>query len=174
MKIFMKRRIKAGLIKHIPSFRILLLFGWALVLTSCNAQKSTVVHDDSHKDEKALSRVLVDYHDASAFDRTMVIRDKKALTKLFSSVNRTRKPGLPMPQIDFSKNMLVVHFFRFTERTEKLGLSIIEETESIIFLQEKETPQLDSSTTHNILPFGIFVLPSTVKEIRVKDHKNNY
>lgn len=168
MKIFMKRRIKAGLINHIPSFGTLLLLGWALILTSCNTQKSTVVHDDSNKDEKALSRVLVDYHDASAFDRTMVIRDKKALTKFFSSVNRTRKPGLPMTQIDFSKNMLVVHFFRFSERTEKLGLSVMEETDSIIFLQEKETPQLDSSATLKILPFGIFELPITTKKILVK------
>lgn len=168
MKIFMKRRIKAGLINHIPSFGTLLLFGWALILTSCNAQKSTVVHDDSNKDEKALSRVLVDFHNASAFDRTMVIRDKKALTKFFSSVNRTRKPGLPMPQIDFSKNMLVVHFFRFAEQTDELGLSVLEETESTILLQEKETAQIDSSTNIKILPFGIFELPITTKKILVK------
>ncbi|MFC4097915.1 hypothetical protein [Euzebyella saccharophila] len=166
----MKRPIKVGLTDHIPDVKTLLLFAWVLVLTSCNAQKNTAVNSYSHKDEKALSRVLVDYHDASAFDRTMVIRDKKALTKFFSSVNRTRKPGLAVPQIDFSKNMLVVHFFGFTERTENLGLSVMEETESTILLEENSDTQINSDATSRMLPFGVFKLPSSLKEIRVKAH----
>lgn len=164
MKIYMNRPIKVGLISRILDYTKLLLCFAVLVFTSCKSQKNSAADNQSNSQGVFLKRILVDYHDASAFKKTTVIRDGKALTKFFTSVNRTRKPGLPMPQIDFSKNMLVVHFFRFTEQTDELGLSILEETDSTIMLQEQESPQFDSSATLKILPFGIFELPITTKK----------
>lgn len=168
MKIYMNRPIKADSINRIPDFRTFLLFTLVLVFASCKSQKNSAADNNSDSDKVVLNKLLTDYHDVSNFEKTMVIRDEKALTKFFTSVNRTRKPGLPMPQIDFSKNMLVVHFFRFTEQKDELGLSVMEQTDSTILLQEQESPQLDSSATLKILPFGIFELPITTKKILVK------
>ncbi|MEO1486632.1 MAG: hypothetical protein AAFU57_12850 [Bacteroidota bacterium] len=40
--------------------------------------------------------------------QALVIENEKSLKAFFSKVNRSRKPGLPVPQIDFTKEVALV------------------------------------------------------------------
>src|SRR5690606_16214245 len=40
--------------------------------------------------------------------RAEVIRDAKSLGKVYAQINKTRKPGLPVPIVDFSKEMVIM------------------------------------------------------------------
>ncbi|MDF0717427.1 hypothetical protein PY092_14780 [Muricauda sp. 334s03] len=75
-------------------------------LLSCKAQK------DGHTlvGEPMEDMVLLDHDSFTNIDsfEARVIRDAKSLNKFYREINKTRKPGLPVPMVDFSKDMLVL------------------------------------------------------------------
>lgn len=42
--------------------------------------------------------------------QTLVIKDQKGLQKIYTQINMTRRPGLPIPKIDFEKEMVIALF----------------------------------------------------------------
>ncbi len=76
---------------------IQLLFFMAIL--SCNSQEDlsvTLLAEGSHGG----------FNDA----QTLVIKDKKGLQKIYNKINMTRRPGLPIPEIDFEKEMVIALF----------------------------------------------------------------
>ncbi|HKL90745.1 MAG TPA: hypothetical protein VJ880_06160, partial [Allomuricauda sp.] len=69
-------------------------------LLSCKAQKE----DAASVGEEIEDLVLVDHDNFINIDsfETRVIRDAKSLRKFYAQINQTRKPGLPVPMVDFS------------------------------------------------------------------------
>ena len=69
-----------------------------------------------------------DFTNIDAFE-TRVIRDAKSLNKFYREINRTRKPGLPVPMVDFSKDMLVLVCLGEQKGEKNLVLSKLKETD---------------------------------------------
>ncbi|NNE77316.1 MAG: hypothetical protein HKN31_09620, partial [Pricia sp.] len=83
-----------------------------LIFLSCNGQKKSAMATEganNQNTDERLSLVVSDMYAPTEAVETLVIKDAKSLQKFYSKVNRTRKPGLPVPEIDFSKEMVVVH-----------------------------------------------------------------
>ncbi|MEM9648567.1 MAG: hypothetical protein AAF969_08800 [Bacteroidota bacterium] len=74
-------------------------------MASCKAQKE--VNAELQSDSN-LVLVAEDGYSGIMEYEASTIRDAKSLNKFYSRINRTRKPGLPVPQIDFSKEMVIV------------------------------------------------------------------
>ena len=53
--------------------------------------------------------VLIDHDNFSTITdyEVRVIQDQKSLQKFYTKITMTRKPGLPVPMVDFSKDMLI-------------------------------------------------------------------
>lgn len=77
-----------------------------------------------------------------------VIQDQKSLQKFYTKINMTRKPGLPVPMVDFSKDMLILVCLGEQRKEVVPLLSKLQETDTKISIAvqliEKEQVELTS------------------------------
>ncbi len=138
-----------------------MLISLALCLFSCKAQKNLV-------GERMEDLVLVakDGYSGIKEYEVMEIRDTKSLNKFYSQVNKTRKPGLAVPMVDFSKEMVIV-LCMGEQRGERMPLlSKINETQDELTIAI-ELPDLTSTKNLQaapiVYPFYLYKMPLTVK-----------
>lgn len=137
-----------------------------LSLVSCKAQKESQ-EPQSVQESKF---TLVDQDDYSGFFEydTMVIRDSKSLASFYAQVNKTRKPGLPIPEIDFSKETVLVVCAGEQKGSLSSELSVLEENEvnMVIGVSIKENQDSDKVTSTVIsYPFYLYKFPSSNKKV---------
>ena len=170
MKIFIKKHLNNGLRKHLSKTSRALSFLMVLtIIIACNGQKMTVAKQTSQNDKHM---VLVDQNEYSGADstETMVITNAKTLKSFYSRINRTRKPGLPVPEIDFSKNIVVVVCSANENFAGEEKLTIMSETDSEMVLgMKKQVKHLkDKSSVRpkkQVSPFFVYTMPLTDKKV---------
>ncbi|UII76153.1 hypothetical protein LV716_18090 [Flagellimonas sp. HMM57] len=144
--------------------RFLLLF-ILVSLFSCKAQ-NTVTAESSEQDADI---VLIDQDNYSGileYD-AMVIKDAKSLNKFYSKINKTRKPGLPVPTIDFTQYMVVIicmgeqkgNAIPVLSKTETLG------NEMIITVKMPDYHKDKSSSEIITYPFYLYRTPTVIKPV---------
>ena len=152
--------------------RLWQLFILLTIIVSCNGQKKVVESQDVPSEEKM---TLVDQNNFSGADstETMVITSAKALKSFYSKVNRTRKPGLPVPEIDFTNNIVVIFCSSDENYIGSEKLSVLTETEAEIVLgiekiieNQKDTPYGNSNGL--VSPFFVYKMPLTEKKVSFK------
>ena len=150
--------------------RYLSLFIFAIIL-SCNGQKKATMKDKNGMNEgsEKLTLLLQDNYSGSDVEETMIIKDVKALKSFYSKINRTRKPGLPVPEVDFTKEMILIHCSGEQKNGKQALLSVLEENEKEVIIStsvEKSEKSVTSSAL--ISPFSVYKMPLTSKEISFK------
>jgi hypothetical protein len=139
-----------------------------MVITSCNGQKKTTFNSsegDTTKNHR-LTLLLQDNYSGSDSAETLIIKDAKTLKVFYSRINRTRKPGLPLPKVDFTKDMLLIHCSGKQYLGVIFSLSLVEETDNELVIKttidltkEEKTPSIIIS------PFKLYKLPYLDKKI---------
>ncbi|MGB5666304.1 MAG: hypothetical protein WBM53_05625, partial [Maribacter sp.] len=99
-----------------------------------------------------------------------VITDAKALKSFYSKINRTRKPGLPVPDVDFTKEMILVHCSGLRKsNVAPSSLSIMEETDEELVLETTNGKvEQKGGDSAEISPFSVYKMPLTSKKIIFK------
>ncbi|MBS9463887.1 hypothetical protein KIM67_15810 [Flagellimonas sp. 389] len=144
--------------------RFLLLY-ILVSLVSCKAQNAGTAESS----EQDADIVLIDQDNYSGileYD-AMVIKDTKSLNKFYSKINRTRKPGLPVPTIDFSQNMVVIICMG---EQKGGGLPVLSKTETpedkMIITVKIPDYQKNKSTSEIITyPFYLYKTPTVLKPV---------
>ncbi|MGN7514697.1 MAG: hypothetical protein ACTHOM_09995 [Allomuricauda sp.] len=143
-----------------------LLFISFVCLLSCKAQKK----ENAPVGEQIADMVLVDHDDFSNIEvyETRVIRDAKSLRKFYSEVNKTRKPGLPVPIIDFSKETVVLVCLGEQKGKKTARLSKIKETDNEVsiaveILDEEQQGEITIQPLY--FPFYLYKMPLIDKTI---------
>ena len=150
--------------------RYLSLFVFAIIL-SCNGQKKASMDngDDMKAGSEKLTLLLQDNYSGSEVAETLVIKDEKALRKFYSKLNRTRKPGIPVPAVDFTKEMILIHCIGEQTSGKHALLSVIEENEKeVIISTSVEKTQKSAASSALISPFSVYKMPLTQKEVTFK------
>lgn len=114
--------------------------------------------------------VLIDHHDFINIDvfETRVIRDAKSLRKFYAEINKTRKPGLPVPVVDFSKELVILVCLGEQKGDIMPVLSKLKETDEGISMalelveQKKEEATTVQATN---FPFYLYKMPLVDKTI---------
>jgi len=150
--------------------RYLSLFIFAIIL-SCNGQKKAAL--DNGEDKKAgsekLTLLLQDNYSGSEVEETLIIKDAKALKSFYSKINRTRKPGIPVPDVDFTKEMILVHCSGEQKNGKHALLSVIAENEKEVIISTSVEKSKKSDTSSALIsPFSVYKMPLTAKEISFK------
>lgn len=160
MRLNQDSRIHINLMRHF----VLILF---ICLTSCKAQKETQL-DSGEKDDM----ILIAQDGYSGIDEyeTMVVRDVKSLNKFYTTINKTRKPGLPVPVIDFSKEIVLIVCLgkQKGEITPQLTKS---EQEDDVFITVSLSEFHNSNNKENLVtsfPFYIYKLSHTSKKVTIQ------
>ena len=160
----MKKHIKVVLKSRTVKSRVIVLCGVLGILLSCNAQKNTKRNAPS--DDDRLTLILQDNYGGSDSTEVLIIKDTKRLQSFFAKINRTRKPGLPVPKIDFDQEIVIIFCGGLQRGTATPELSILEESSTTLVLRSNKPKQ--TSGTAIISPFSLYTLPITQKEIVVK------
>ena len=139
---------------------------------SCKSHEkaSMAANDDSSQEE--LTLLLSDNYGGTASAEIQVIRDVKSLLKFFAEINKTRKPGLPLPEIDFNKEMVLVYCHGSTQLKTVPGLFIKAETdqEKILGIMDGENKTALSDTAVK-MPFSLYKVPLSEKEFVLQSNE---
>lgn len=167
MRKSMKKHTIAGLMNHIVSrFVVIMMF----LLLSCNGQKKVSEEKDMKNQTAGLELLHSDANSGAEDSETLIITNTKALKSFYSKVNRTRKPGLPIPDVDFEKEMVIITCSGPRTDGSLPLLKFREETDSQIMLETtvKTGPANSQGTTS---PFSLYKMPLTDKEIVFEAHQ---
>lgn len=103
-----------------------------------------------------------------------VIKEQNTLLEIYGQVNKTRKPGFPIPTVNFEKETIVAVFLG-QKNTGGFSVSVNEivEKDGKLFINVKETkPDKGSMATMVFTqPFCIIKLNNTDKELVFKKVK---
>lgn len=168
MRRSMKKRIIADLKTHTAKMRLVLI-GIVVIFLSCKGQKKTTSQRVSTDTNSIITLVLQDNYSGSEQSEIIIIKDYKTLKGFFSKVNRVRKPGLPIPEIDFSNDMVIVLCSGIQNDGSLPNLSLLEETEEKMIFNTRQKVDSDESVTASISPFCIYKMPLTSKEMVFKE-----
>lgn len=147
----------------------LFLITISFVLVSCNGQKKAALNEEKMAPselENQLELIMQEPQGGFDADEILVIKDEKRLKNFFSKINRTRKPGLPVPDIDFLKDMVIIQCVGEESHSRRVILSVQKETETQMILKAVDQTEIrDSSNDQNYGSFGIYKMPLSTKEI---------
>ncbi|WP_435625397.1 hypothetical protein [Flagellimonas sp.] len=134
---------------------------------SCKSQKQSAVDEQT---ETPSEIVLIDSDEYSnIFEwETQVIRDMKSLAKFYSKINKTRKPGLPVPTIDFSKHTALIVCAGEQKPNSKMLLSYGKKQDNQLTINIKTDSEKNSKEpqiTVVTYPFYLYTIPLTDKSI---------
>ena len=151
-----------------------LLIAITFVLVSCNGQKKAAMNDNSNitsENENQLELLMNEGQGGFETDEMLVIRDSKRLKSFFAKINRTRKPGLPVPDIDFAKDMLIIQCIGKKNHDNLTAFTVFEETNSQVILKEKGKIKTNgASNVASASSFWIYKMPLTQKKVIFEKH----
>ena len=130
-----------------------------LFFLACHGQKK-VVENTSKQDNGPLVLLVQDAFFPTDSLETHVIKDAKALNAFFREVNKTRKPGLPIPSVDFQNEMVLIACMGKMEGDilPELRISKKNEGELVVAIELQKKP---SSTSLNTYPFCVYKMAKT-------------
>lgn len=164
MKRYMRKRINQDLRTHINILRYFVIIA-LMCLVSCKAQKEAQLNS-GNKSEMTL--IAQDGYSGIDKYETMIVRDSKSLNKFYARINKTRKPGLPVPFIDFSQEMALIVCLGEQKGQMIPKLSKNEESENEVLIAIEMVSQKEAKDSENQLvsyPFYIYKVPYTSKVI---------
>ena len=148
--------------------RMLFILVTVLLIASCKSQQKTGKEDSREAaDMPTLSMIASDLYGGAEEEVFEVIRDQAALQKFYRKVNMTRKPGLAVPQIDFSKNLAVLYCSGSTKATALPEMYISGENETEMYLEKSRLDAKEGivTSTATVTPFGLYLLPLTDQQV---------
>ncbi len=147
---------------------MLLILVAVFLIISCKSQKKTGNEDTGDSpDMPSLTLIASDLYGGAEEEVFELIEDQASLQKFYRKVNMTRKPGLAVPQVDFSKNIAVLYCSGSTNATELPEIYISDENDSEMHLEKGKLYAKDSivKSTATVTPFGLYLLPLTDKQV---------
>ncbi len=140
------------------------------VIMSCKSQKKQLADKESDTQaSSAITMLMTDNYGGTENEEIQVIRSKGELDKFFIQVNKTRKPGIKPPSIDFTKNTALIYCPGKTRQKPSMELQSSQKDDQRITISPVNAEVNDKQeSTAVISPFGLYILPLTDKEIVLK------
>jgi len=151
----------------------ILILGLLMLAGTCGSQKDKVKDINYQElDNNPLTLILSDNYGGAESEQLLVIRDNKALKRFFTKVNMTRKPGLRIPEIDFNSEMVVIYCNgKTTDMNTPILNRMEDKDDKMIFAIKPESRQKNDPSTALLMPFHLYKMPLTEKEIMLSDNK---
>jgi len=139
-------------------------------LLGCNSSKNINTSMDKNYEYTQISfeTLVEDQTGGYVKEEIRVISDHKSLLEVYNFVNRIRKPGFPIPTIDFSKETVIAVFMgEKTSGGYAVSVeSVKEEGENIIVqIKEIKPDPKDMVTMVITQPFCFVKINRVVKEV---------
>ncbi|RRQ48862.1 hypothetical protein DZC72_14470 [Maribacter algicola] len=106
--------------------------------------------------------------DYSGVEKEQLIKidDQVAFEEFFGQINKTRKPGIPIPDIDFETKSVLLRL-KGTSTNNKSDIALgISSNETLLFNKIKTNSR--NETTAVLTPFFIYTIPKTTKSLKIQ------
>lgn len=143
-------------------FLIFLFFFFIVQLNSC---KSSVTNELQNSNETSMQNILNENYSGFEEEDYFLIRDQEALNTFYGKINRTRKPGLVPPVVDFTQNMLLV-WCGDSKTSNFVDLEINESDDSLIVHKLESKAKKQNKLI--VSPFSIYNLRLSSKSLKVQ------
>jgi len=145
----------------------------AIITLSCKGHKKTAVNQTNTETvSEELNLILSDNYGGTELQEIQLIRTGSELKLFFIEINKTRKPGIAVPKIDFSKEMVVIYCSGKTMNSDIPGLYMVSESDDKLTLGIKKQNTISDTTSTAILkPFGLYTMSLTDKEVILEKFK---
>ncbi len=135
-----------------------------IIVFACKSQKDAA--SQQSQESQALKMLMSDNYGGTVSEEIEVIRSQGTLDKYFIQINKTRKPGIKPPYVDFSKDLVIIYCSGETKRNQLPELFPTEDEKQRIVLTKKMVEAPDNQEGNALLmPFGLYIMPLTDKEI---------
>ena len=141
-----------------------------LAMMNCKSQKTDQAANDlKGQTSPGLTLLMSDNYGGTEHEEIQVIRSQGALDKFFIQINKTRKPGLTPPKVDFKKDMVIVYCSGKTKQTQLPELYTTKDPEKGVILNKKVSETSDNQEGNAVLmPFGLYIMSLTDKDISLQ------
>ncbi|PHN93329.1 hypothetical protein CSC80_10385 [Maribacter sp. 6B07] len=144
-------------------YSIYLLLAAIIQLNSC---KSTAQSNLQESDDVGMELILNENYSGFEQEKYFLIKSQKELSAFYGKINRTRKPGLTPPKINFDSEMILV-WCGDSSATNYANFKVSEKDEFI------ELHKLKSNTSEEesklvVSPFSMYKLPLSPKSLKIK------
>lgn len=137
------------------------LFIYCLCLISCSAQKTT----STNYSAISFKQITSQSHGGFNEEQYLVIKTIEDLKKVYTQINLFRKPGLPLPPVNFD-NECIIALFMGQKKSGGYQIQIdsikIKKDDSIEISVKETTPQGIASMAIT-QPFSIYLIQSKVE-----------
>jgi hypothetical protein len=103
MKKFMRGHLKV--VSRMYKFVTFFILFFIVQLNSC---KSSATNELQNSNGMSMQNILNENYSGFEEEDYFLIKNQEALNTFYGKINRTRKPGLVPPVVDFNQNMLLV------------------------------------------------------------------
>lgn len=158
MKKFMRELLKVDL--RMLKIPITLLGCILLFFTLCKGQQNNL-----ESKSNSLQLIVEDNYGGSELEEILVLRNQKDLMNYFSILNRSRKPGFPVPEIDFTKEMVIAWSPGEMNDNSQLQIKSVNNKNLIV---EKRLIASKNLPTTVIRPIHIYKLPTKVDSVKIE------
>ncbi|QXP52427.1 hypothetical protein [Cellulophaga sp. HaHa_2_1] len=131
-------------------------------IVSCSAQKTSMKTSENNED---LVLILSDLHSNIATPQILVIEEVSSLRTFFATVNKTRKPGLAFPKVDFSKEQIIIYARGENYSATIPQLRISNEDSSAVFV-ECSIQEIGEDTGVITSPFTMYRIKKITKQLQ--------
>ena len=141
------------------------IFFILILLVQLNACKSTVSSSLQNSNEMGMQNILNENYSGFEEEKYFLIRNQEDLNTFYGKINRTRKPGLVPPVVDFTQNMLLV-WCGDSKASNFVDLEINESDDSLIV--HKLKPKTKKQNNLIVSPFSIYKLRLSSKSLKIQ------
>ena len=141
-----------------------------VAIMSCKSQKTDQAGEGvNSQSSQGLTLLMSDNYGGTEQEEIQVIRSQGSLEKFFIQINKTRKPGLTPPEVNFKENMVVVYCSGKTSQQQLPELYATDDPEKGLILNKKNVEVSENQEgTAVLMPFGLYIMPLTEKEISLQ------
>ncbi len=135
-----------------------------LGVLSCKSQRAS----ESNTEQLNGRLILLQQDGYSGIEEfeTIVVTDQKTLNGFYAKINKTRKPGLPVPKIDFLSEMVVIVCMGEQSGDDLPDLIVKKDDDEKVVLQiNPYDSEKEEHTSLTSSPFCVYKIPLTSKEI---------
>ncbi len=149
----------------------------SLLILSCNAQKETtksnnqqtVKKENSNNQSTQIELLTKGSHGGYETEKYLVIKNQKELQTIYTKINMMRRPGIPVPKIDFENEMVIALFMgQKNYGGHSISIKNIKENNNKTEIIVEETKPKGMATTVICQPFYFYKINRIDKEVIFK------
>lgn len=144
-------------------YSICILLAAIIQLNSC---KSTAQSNSQESDDVGMELILNENYSGFEQEEYFLIKSQKELSAFYGKINRTRKPGLTPPIIDFDTEMILV-WCGDSSATNYANFEL-NEKDKFIELQKLKSKTFKEESKLVVSPFSMYKLPLSTKSLKIK------